>query len=661
MRYLLKKEWGTAVKNGVFWAALAAILSYINGPILYWFFWQGVEMPIPERALGSPLEMMRRTQTVAQVVFIILVILSVSVFWRMKKSDIFQISAGRFSYTVRLAASGASVVMACGAVALINIIAYDMLWLMLGGSIYPPLIFNLIKCWVLNIVLPSAIATLLGLYIALVCKKLAQAFVAVMLCIFTFGGLIGIVLEGYSVQAAAMYKIVDLFAIYPTGLVWLADSNYGFPAEGYRLAILLFWLAALPLLIYIRLKPGINVKDGIKKGALAVISLMLAVYIALPNGAVRKSDDLYGGLETYPAKDQLMLYWGKTNVLKERQADFTVTAYALNIRITNMLNATATIDVQNTNDTLYFTLYYGYKVQKVQDGSGNSLKFAQSGDAVVIYATKGINRVVITYRGYGHYYYSNDQAMYLSGQFAYYPIPGVQGSMHIDAESLYKDVYLPQPVPFTITADAPYKVYSSLPQKADGTFYGITDRPTLIGGLSSVQQHGNITQIGNPVTSKSHYAAPQDISRVLDQLCSMYGVRLPEDFAYTCIQAPELMYFEAGYFKDYCLLGYWTEPLQWGHGILAAVLGDPQDPATRLLDEYARLYEYFATKYMSIGRPETEYEALCCEWCAFAQEYGQDTALYHTAKYVVQQLDGGLMEYLNTMVQKAEVQTDGQN
>ncbi len=651
MKYLLKKEWRYAVRTGATPAILALLLMYINISVHGWFP-EGFKTQLG--ILPLPTLMTWHTQRLTSILFVGLLAIAVFLFYNLKTSGILLLASTNSTWFWRVVLAKASVIFACGMLTTINVIAYDVWGLYTAGGMHPAVIANIARVWLVNLILPVIMAMTLGFCIVVVCKELPQIMLTLVICVFAFCGLFGPVLTGFAMQHPWVYKLIDLFAVYPVGYGWWPDSIYGYPAENYRLAIQLFWVMFPICLSYAVLKPRKSIGGRIKKGVLLAASAVLAVYIMLPNGVVRKAEDMYDSADCYPTKDQLALYTGKTGFLEHKEPGFTVTEYCLNIKITSMLNATAQIKVADTDKTMYFTLYYGYKVKSVQDQNGEDLVHAQRGDALTVYGTQNVTEITIKYCGYSNYFYGNDQAMYLSGRFAYYPTPGRQGSMHNNQYSIYKQLGLAYDVPFTVKVDAPYRVYSSLPMVQESVFSGIGRYPTLLGGVIDQTTLSGLTLTQSPGRLSSDFPTIEAIVQALQQQCDMYHVTLPSDFAYHILQEPELMYQNQYYAKDHAVLQVATSPIHVAVGIMNNVFGDPNDATTKLLNEYLVKESTFASDYLNIDAV-TEQETLYKEWANFALDNGIDFTMTYTIDYVVNHRGGGVMNYLNYMLQQMEV------
>lgn len=648
MLYLLKKEWRYALKTGLVPFALGVLLYYINAS-LYPKVTDAMGID-KEMASQMPVYMSWQSQKLTAFLFIGLLCISVYMFYNMKNSGVLQLTFSSKSWFWRVVLAKTSVTAACGLVITLNVIAYDIWGLLYSGGINKQVLANLAKCWVLNLVLPTVIAVLLGFCIVVSARELPHALAMIVVCVFFFGGIIGVVFSSYSMTNPWVYKIVDLFAIYPTNLEWWPDSIYGFVADNYRIAVQLLWVV-LPIgITFAALKPRNSVFGRVKKAVLFTAACAVAVYIMLPNGAVRKPGELYESGACNPVKDQLALYSGKTNTLENKAENFTVTAYDLTLKPGRVLNAVAKIQVADTDKTMYFTLYYGYKVKSVQDQNGRDLTFDQRGDAFTVYGTQNTTCLTVTYNGYSNYFYSNDQAMYLSGKFAYYPTPGRSGSMVINSVSIYNQLGLNYDVPFTVTVDTPYPVYCSLPQVKKGVFRGVGRYPSLIGGLVHQTTYNGLTLTESPARYRGEFFTAQEIMQTLQQQCEYFGVTLPDDFSYNIMQEPALQYRNSYYAADHAMMQEAASPVHVAVGIMAVTFGDPDDLATKLLCEYVANEDIFSSAYL-YPDAATDFEKLCNSWIHFAADNGIDFTMNYTIDYVVNQRGGGVMNYLNAALQ----------
>jgi hypothetical protein len=118
-------------------------------------------------------------------------------------------------------------------------------------------------------------------------------------------------------------------------------------------------------------------------------------------------------------------------------------------------------------------------VDTVTDGDGNTLEYERKGDYLTVFGGEGKN-ICITYHGGLSNCYSNRQAMFLPGWFAYYPIPGYHT---IIEEYQYIENWQEEKVEYDITVDTDVSVFSNLPRVEENHFRGNTKGATLISGF----------------------------------------------------------------------------------------------------------------------------------------------------------------------------------
>jgi len=651
MSFMIKQEWRIAIKKLIVPIIFVFLLVYVNLTAISWVEDYGT---IKAMATAHPMQIMRYTQQIVQIVFGGLIAISVSVFWNLRSGNFLSLVVGNRSQFMRILFAKWSVPVTLGLLLMVNAAAYDLFWLLIGKNLYSKFLLHLLKCWLLNGIIPTLIAAQVGLLLVLLCKSLSRVIFALLICFFTFGGAIGIVFFGSSLDNPWIYKIVDIFAIYPVGLQYWPDSIYGFSAENYRFAIGMFWLTVTIILIYFKLKDRNRVSSLVNSIPFFVAAIILLVYIILPNGAVRKGQSykisqnfFYDSGAVYPTADQLMVF--SHAPFSETEANFIVSRYDLTIDITHQLNVTAVIDVQNTGDSMIFSLYYGYKVLSVCDQDSNKLDFVQNADALVIQNTRTVTQVTIVYRGYCYGFYSNDQAMFLPGDFAWYPVPGYHHTLVNNALSWYGNVYLKNAVPFTIKVDAPYTVYSALNTEDHRMFTGVTTRPTLVGGLVEEKEIGGLHTIYSPVAEKNNVFPTEVIYKALVDLCHKYETVLPKNFSYTYIQQPDTLTIDTYYCEEHAIVATQTSPKEIAVGIAAWILGDENEPATHLLREYMNCGIDFIPKFQG-KEPQSEMEQLYYDWAVFAASHGIDFTVDKTIDYVLQQKKGGIINFLQAQI-----------
>lgn len=96
---------------------------------------------------------------------------------------------------------------------------------------------------------------------------------------------------------------------------------------------------------------------------------------------------------------------------------FEVERYDLKIDIDRQLEVEANIFVDKSDlDEYDFTLYHGYKIDKVTDKNGKELKFKQDGDYFTVENNdEGLSEICISYAGSAPRFFSNSQGTSLPG------------------------------------------------------------------------------------------------------------------------------------------------------------------------------------------------------------------------------------------------------
>lgn len=169
-------------------------------------------------------------------------------------------------------------------------------------------------------------------------------------------------------------------------------------------------------------------------------------------------------------------------VTKEEAADFQISGYRMNFRVTDRLMGEVTIDIdeETQRDNYYFTLYHTYQVTRVWDQNGRTLHFQQYDDYLDIENPGSLEALTIQYQGSAPGCYSHEKGILLASYFPYYPRPGY----HVVFD---KNEYMPiledSPCTYDITVNATQQIYSNLPEAERNHFRGEADGAFLLSGF----------------------------------------------------------------------------------------------------------------------------------------------------------------------------------
>ena len=183
---------------------------------------------------------------------------------------------------------------------------------------------------------------------------------------------------------------------------------------------------------------------------------------------------------------------------EEREADFQIISYDMDLKLGRQMRATVTcVPSDGGLDTYAMTLYRLYQVDSVTDENGDALEYQQDENTLLIYGQEdGIQSFTLKYHGGptgASCLYNNRYAVNLPGWFPYYPVPGWNKIYQNEGEYRYVDNRLKDPARFQIQLHADGKVYSDLQQEGNNLFQGESYGPTLLSGFVGERKLANGT------------------------------------------------------------------------------------------------------------------------------------------------------------------------
>ena len=183
---------------------------------------------------------------------------------------------------------------------------------------------------------------------------------------------------------------------------------------------------------------------------------------------------------------------------EEREADFQIISYDMDLKLGRQMRATVTcVPSDGGLDTYAMTLYRLYQVDSVTDENGDALEYQQDENTLLIYGQEdGIRSFTLKYHGGptgASCLYNNRYAVNLPGWFPYYPVPGWNKIYQNEGEYRYVDNRLKDPARFQIQLHADGKVYSDLKQEGNNLFQGESYGPTLLSGFVGERKLANGT------------------------------------------------------------------------------------------------------------------------------------------------------------------------
>lgn len=343
----------------------------------------------------------------------------------------------------------------------------------------------------LNIFLVSFLGCCIGILISLYLKKFSAYLLIIFLGILVspiFEFVPYVFFKGFGID---IYPLRDIFNILPPNLDWFEEKLYGLSIEPYRWNLQLFWTCLLSSFILLKLR--------IKKSKLLnliIMSLLLFsafnFYLYANSGSIVKKDHNPKG---YVAFDELYYL---SDVQKEENADFSISAYNMELTIDRQLHSDIKIYLNEKKplDSYKFTLYRNYKIKKILNKDNEVLEFKRDGDYLEILnpTSDKLEEIRITYSGYSPVFYSNSQGVLLPGSFPYYPIEGYY-KIYVKQQSVFVPITRDYDVNFDVTIKSKLDIYSNL-NKNGNNFSGQAQVMTLVGGFVEERKLGDITFYG---------------------------------------------------------------------------------------------------------------------------------------------------------------------
>lgn len=343
--------------------------------------------------------------------------------------------------------------------------------------------------------LPALLAIMLGWAVSSIRNRL-YGLSAILLVFYLFDRSFLSLLLALSKSNYAVWKFGTLFSLFfQSGCGILRDSYYLLTAENVHIYRVLF---------FIFLAAAFVVWQGVRRRGLVLLpvvaSLAMLVLFFRPTGAVYNFmmtnvfDSVLHDQSYYDTDEQLLL---DDTRAEENRKDFQVSAYDMDMRVTDTLHMSVTVTLDHKDLAEYqFTLYHLYQIEEIRDDKGNALPYERESDYLLVENPSGeLSSMTIVYSGASQYFYTTSQGMILPANFEYIPIAGwhkVFVSNHdLVAEIAFTRELLPENTEFTVCLRlrGNYPVYSNLSVerigKQDGYYcfniQGTSDGMTLIG------------------------------------------------------------------------------------------------------------------------------------------------------------------------------------
>ena len=239
---------------------------------------------------------------------------------------------------------------------------------------------------------------------------------------------------------------------------------------------------------------------------------------------------------------------------EEREADFQIISYDMDLKLGRQMRATVTcVPSDGGLDSYAMTLYRLYQVDSVIDENGDALEYQQDENTLLIYGQEdGIRSFTLKYHGGptgASCLYNNWYAINLPGWFPYYPVPGWNKIYQNEGEYRYVDNRLKDPARFQIQLHADGKVYSDLKQEGNNLFQGESYGPTLLSGFVGERKLANGTVFIYPYLDAPSIEETKDSEDYVVDKIRQEGNKIQ-----LIIELPGIPVGEPGIYEEDCII-----------------------------------------------------------------------------------------------------------
>lgn len=338
------------------------------------------------------------------------------------------------------------------------------------------LIFHTLEVLVLYFLLCILSSVFIGFLLSLIRQKIVSYTIMIIIALSETDLMDSFSVGIYNSFDIDITKLLKLFNIVPHGMGWTPNMHSGYMITLDKLSQIMFFIFLSLFVYYLSFKNNFSLSK--RKFKIAICFSLCVITIVgyiLPFSAPQmdlsasgvSSDKRY--YENHPQLSEI--------------ADFKVENYDIKLKFDNKLNAVATIKINDNSINKYkFTLYHGYKVSKITDINDKNLNFIRNSDYLTIDNSTKSEYINIYYSGSCSKYYSNYSAVFLPGNFAYYPIPGFNEVYSTSSYCGFNDLSLPYEVDFKVKVNTIRTTYCNLNQIIENEFQGKSNSLTLISG-----------------------------------------------------------------------------------------------------------------------------------------------------------------------------------
>lgn len=311
-----------------------------------------------------------------------------------------------------------------------------------------------------------------------------------------------------------MYPIYNVFNIYSPSLDWMPNFLFGYSVLPYRIALLSAWILLFSFILLIKI-----CRLKILKRITSIVCVILCIF----NIVIYDQPSSKNIMNFSPTEGLSADFWHYDAIEQKKEKEkFEVSSYKLDLNITNQLNVIAELEVSKNLNEYKFTLYHGYKVNRIYDHNGSNMNFIQEGDYLTVSNDLNTTKFCIEYCGSSTKFYSNKQGIVLPGFFPFYPHPGYKYVYNVDDQSFDK-LLLSNEAKFEVNITGiNHRIFSNLSkQGTDNKFTGKSTSLTIISGFADSYDVNGI-EIIYPYLDT--YALPiSAIEQNIKEFCNEYS------------------------------------------------------------------------------------------------------------------------------------------
>ena len=288
-----------------------------------------------------------------------------------------------------------------------------------------------------------------------------------------------LILTDYSVNFFDSLQILDIM---PKGLTFSINSAFGFPLLPNRISLILFWNVILLLclaLIYSQRRRFLKITVCVFLGAITLLMSSLPaseVDMSLNSKGSAMADQHYYSMAGYQ--------------MEEKEADFGVRKYKMELEAKRLLKAKVTMTVTENLQEYQFTFSHSYKISAAYDQNGKPLKYKHYKDELTVFSkSEEITEITIEYEGANEAFYANIQGINLPGSFPYYPVPGRK---RITEDGFYmNNLLLEEKAEFDVEIRGKQKIHMNLEEAEEGHYTGLSTGVSIFSGIyAEVERKG---------------------------------------------------------------------------------------------------------------------------------------------------------------------------